>query len=248
MDFAIYPVFALIAAVYASVGFGGGSSYLAVLQLLGIPFLPLRATALLCNLTVVSGGTWLFFRRGHLPWGKVWPLVATSVPMAFVGGRLPIGAGLFYGLLGGALVAAAALMWFRSFHVRREIKMRQYPIGYASILGGAIGFLSGMVGIGGGIFLAPVLHLLRWDTPVRIAATASFFILVNSAAGLAGQLLRPDFYVDGWMAAGLMVAVFIGGQIGSRLGSGRLSPVWIRRTTAVLVFVVGWRVLGGWPF
>lgn len=248
MDYWLWPVFALVAAAYASVGFGGGSSYLALLQLAGLPFLPLRATALLCNLTVVSGGSWLYFRAGHLRPRRVGPLVLASVPMAYLGGWLPVAASTFYTLLGISLMTAAALMWYRP--ARPQIgpgTKAVHPI-ISMGLGGAIGLLSGVVGIGGGVFLAPVLHLLRWDTPVRIAATASLFILVNSAAGLAGQLANPELHLDGLRTLGLVLAVFIGGQIGSRLSTRCLSPRWIKRLTAVLIFFVGWRVLGGWPF
>ena len=248
MDGWVYPLFALIAALYASVGFGGGSSYLAVLQLVGMPYLPLRATALLCNLTVVSGGSWLYYRRGHLAWRKVLPLVGVSVPMAYLGGRLPLSADLFYVLLGGSLMAAAVLMLYRSLSPQEGGELRSYPAALPVLLGGSIGLLSGLVGIGGGIFLAPVLHLLRWDTPVRIAATASLFIGVNSLAGLLGQLANPALRIDWTTTGGLLLAVFVGGQLGSRIGSGRLSAVWISRGTAVLIFVVGWRILGGWPF
>ena len=250
MDIWLYPAFGLIAAAYASVGFGGGSSYLALLQLAGMPFLPLRATALLCNLTVVSGGSWLYLRRGHLRCRKVLPLVLTSVPMAYLGGRLPVEAAVFYPLLGASLTVAALLMWRRPPTTERPAGSTVRNLGTWSgpLLGGAIGLLSGVVGIGGGVFLAPVLHLLRWDTPVRIAATASVFILVNSVAGLAGQLARPGLEIDWSGTLGLLLAVFIGGQLGSRLGTGVLSPTWIKRGTAVLIFAVGWRVLGWWPF
>ncbi|WBX77771.1 sulfite exporter TauE/SafE family protein [Tenacibaculum ovolyticum] len=109
--------------------------------------------------------------------------------------------------------------------------------------GGFIGFISGMVGIGGGIFLAPLLHLIHWDTPSKIAATASFFILVNSIAGLIGQYTNPDFFIDWNLTSVLLITVFIGGQIGSRLSNKLLKPIQLKKATAILIAFVSIRIL-----
>lgn len=235
-----------IAVLYSSVGFGGGSSYLAILALYGIDYRLLRATALLCNIVVVMGGTYIFYKKGYLKWQKILPLVLVSVPMAYIGGSLRITQHTFFILLGFALILAALLMLFQSFKsietVNNDSENSINPTFNAG-LGGSIGFVSGMIGIGGGIFLAPVLHLLKWDGAKTIAATASFFILVNSISGLAGQMSHPDFHLN-WKFSGLlMFAVFVGGQIGSRLGAAWFSPTWVRRMTAVLILFVGVRIL-----
>lgn len=236
-----------IAVLYSSVGFGGGSSYLAILALYGIEYRLLRATALLCNITVVSGGTYIFYKKGYLKWRKMLPLVLVSVPMAYIGGSLRITQTTFFILLSFALIFAAFLMLIQSFKTN-EVEKKSTNNSSSNMLfnagiGGSIGFLSGMVGIGGGIFLAPVLHLLKWDGAKTIAATASFFILVNSISGLLGQMTHPDFHLNWQFAGMLMVAVFVGGQVGSRLGAVWFSPNWVRRMTAVLILFVGLRIL-----
>ena len=233
-----------IALLYASVGFGGGSSYLAVLALYGIDFRLLRATALLCNLVVVSGGSYVFQRSGHIKWRKMLPLILAGIPMAFLGGTLRLSAGLFFVILGIALVAAAALLLWQSLSRRpSDQEVRESPLLVHLLLGGGIGFLSGLVGIGGGIFLAPVLNLLRWDQPKTIAATASLYILLNSLAGLFGQLTHPDFDPDWTFSGLLMLAVLAGGQIGSRIGAHMLPLRGVRFGTAALVLFVGTRIL-----
>ncbi len=234
--------FFLIAMIYASAGFGGGSSYLAILALYELPFTAIRATALLCNIAVVSNSVWLYAYKGLVPWRKALPLVGASVPMAFVGGMWPLQARTFYLLLGLALAAAALLMVWKALHPN-ESQLSKLPTWGSPLLGASIGLLSGMVGIGGGIFLAPVLHLTGWDTPKRIAATAAFFILVNSLAGFVGQILHPEFEVRLWFTIWLVAAVVAGGQIGTRLTIYRLSPRAVRGITAVLILTISIRLV-----
>lgn len=245
----IVILFFAIAILYSSVGFGGGSSYLAILALTGFAFTQIRATALLCNIVVVTGSTIIFAQQGFYNWKKVLPLALLSVPLAFLGGYLKISQSLFFILLGLTLIIAATLMWLSKFISEKSKKNTSKP----SLLkdasyGGIIGFISGMVGIGGGIFLAPLLHLTNWDTPKKIAATASFFILVNSVAGLLGQVQNPDFSIEWNFTAMLLIVVFIGGQIGSRLSAYRISPFALKRTTAVLIAFVGLRILWKYLF
>jgi len=237
--------FFTIAVLYSSVGFGGGSSYLAILALYGFEYHLLRATALLCNITVVAFGSYIFFRYKHFKWKKIFPLVIISIPLAYLGGSLQITETTFFIVLGIALVAAAILMVFQPpKSYKPEPKQEGKPkLLINSSLGGGIGFISGMVGIGGGIFLAPVLHLLRWDTPKTIAATASFFILVNSVSGFIGQMSNPEFNIDWQLAGLLMLSVFAGGQIGSHLGAIRFRPGVVKTMTAILVAFVGIRIL-----
>ncbi len=237
--------FAIIAFVYSSVGFGGGSSYLAVLALYPLPFKEIRLIALLCNMIVVSGGVYIYCRHGQTDWKKVAPLVGLSIPLAYLGAVVKLSEETFFIILGLSLLAAAVLLWLKTNPIRvTEVRQAQKhdPVKNGAI-GGAIGFLSGMVGIGGGIFLAPVLNLMRWDLPQKIAATASVFILVNSLAGLLGQWMTVSpGQMNYAMILYLCVAVFLGGQLGSRL-SVKFNPMVVRRLTALLVFVAGTEVL-----
>ncbi|MCJ8165052.1 sulfite exporter TauE/SafE family protein [Pontibacter sp. E15-1] len=237
--------FFVIAFIYASVGFGGGSSYLAILALYALPFKELRLIALLCNIVVVTGGTILFVRNHHVNWRKILPLVIFSVPMAFLGATLRIEQRTFFILLGCSLLVAAVLLWSRKRHTDIPAAGAPDRATYAKdgFLGGGIGFLSGMLGIGGGIFLSPLLNLIRWDNPRKIAATASVFILVNSISGIAGQLLQLPPGINFTRILLLCGAVFAGGQLGSRLAILKLDPYMIRRMTAVLIFVAGIEVL-----
>ncbi|MCX2740947.1 sulfite exporter TauE/SafE family protein [Pontibacter anaerobius] len=237
--------FFVIAFVYASVGFGGGSSYLAVLALYPLAFQEVRLIALLCNVVVVTSGTILFIRHRQVNWQKIIPLVLLSVPMAFLGASLRLEQDTFFVLLGCSLLAAAFLLWTQKLSANVALEEVSGKNNYTrdGFLGGSLGLLSGMVGIGGGIFLSPLLNLIRWDTSKRIAATASFFILVNSVAGIAGQLTHLPASVDFTRILLLGIAVLAGGQIGSRIAIARFNPRVIRRTTAVLIFMAGLEVL-----
>ncbi|MGR3811216.1 sulfite exporter TauE/SafE family protein [Jiulongibacter sp. NS-SX5] len=232
-----------IAVLYSSVGFGGGSSYLAILTLFGIDFITLRAISLLCNITVVSNGTFQFFKKGFLKLKKVMPLALFSIPFAYLGGRIPIEEEVFFIVLGTALVAAAILMWIQKSLQATEINLKTDSWWFNGLVGGSIGFLSGLVGIGGGIFLSPLLYLLKWDEAKVISATASFFILVNSISGLAGQMSSVGFELDWQLALTLMITVGIGGFIGTYMGTKRFNSITVRKATAVLVFYVGIRIL-----
>lgn len=244
---ALALLFLVTAALYAAVGFGGGSTYNALLVLADTDYRVLPSIALLCNLIVVTGGVLQYRRSGDLDWRFALPFVALSIPMAWLGGRVPIDQEAFVLLLGLSLLAAGMAMWLQP---TQPSSSRPEPTKLISAfgvpIGGAIGFLSGMVGIGGGIFLAPALHLLRLAEPKRIAATSSLFIMVNSIAGLVGQTMKQgttahlDRLTDYlW----LFLAVLIGGQIGSRLSAKALSGRVVKRLTAVLVLYVSGRLL-----
>jgi uncharacterized membrane protein YfcA len=231
-------LFFVIATVYSSAGFGGGSSYLAVLSLFPMAFEDMRMTALICNIVVVGTSVFLFNKHQYLDWKKTLPLITLSIPLAFLGGRLLIAERLFFILLAISLMlAAAAMLLNRKSSV---LKIPQY--GNAAI-GGSIGFLSGVVGIGGGIFLSPLLHLSRWGKPKAIAATSAIFILVNSVAGLLGQWMTYGINLNTNKVLVLILAVFLGGQIGVRWTIHQLDPITIRRITAIVVLIVSLRLL-----
>ncbi|HEV7620542.1 MAG TPA: sulfite exporter TauE/SafE family protein [Flavisolibacter sp.] len=236
--------FFIISFVYASVGFGGGSSYLAVLALYALPFQEMRLIALICNIIVVTGGTIIFIRHHQVNWRKILPVALVSVPLAFFGARVKISQDSFFILLGCSLIIAGVLLWIKT-NSRTTIQTSNGKQNYIrdGLLGGAIGFLSGMVGIGGGIFLSPILNLLKWDTPKRIAATASVFILVNSIAGITGQLSKLTGNINYFQVFILCFAVFVGGQAGSRMGAVKFDQLIVRRITGALVFIAGIEVL-----
>ena len=230
-------LFFTISVIYSSAGFGGGSSYLAVLSLFSLEFTSIRLIALICNITVVSNSVFLFWKNGLLNFYKVWPLVILSIPLAYLGGLILINQKIFYAILTISLLLAALSMFFSSTKQLSEIN----EIATAGI-GGGIGFLSGIVGIGGGIFLSPLLHLSRWASPKTIAASTAFFILVNSIAGIIGQVSTNGCIVEGKHIFILILAVLIGSQIGSRITINLLDSKTVKRVSAILIFLVAVRL------
>lgn len=232
------------ALLYASVGFGGGSTYNALLALSGVDYRVLPLIALACNIVVVAGSTVRFARAGITPWRGALMLTAIAAPAAFLGGLTPIGESAFLTILGASLVLTALTLLLP---VSSGEDVTTSFARFAPVVAAPLGYLAGLVGIGGGIFLAPLLHLTRWNSARAVAATASLFILVNSAFGLAGQMLKgggPERFaaaVD--FGLPLIVAVAIGGQIGSLLALKFLPQKWIRWGTAALTLWVGMRLL-----
>jgi uncharacterized membrane protein YfcA len=238
--------FLVTALLYASVGFGGGSTYSALLALSGLDYRLLPLISLACNIIVVSGSSIRFARAGLTPWRKALVIVALGAPASFFGGLTPIKEETFLALLGAGLVLTALTMLIPVRKGGEETGARAARL--MPLAAAPLGYFAGLVGIGGGIFLAPLLHLARWHAARGIAATASLFILVNSLFGLAGQMVKNGPGLLGAaIGAGLplLVAVVIGGQIGSLMAARILPPQWIRWLTALLVLVVGVRLLVG---
>ena len=235
--------FFVVATLYSAVGFGGGSSYLAILTLVLTSFFAIRTTALLCNLTVVTGSCYLYYKNGHLSLKKFLPFVITSIPMAFLGASFRLKEQVFFILLALALIVSAIALIYQTVSLHSNFNVKKYPPYMSYLLGAGIGFLSGLVGIGGGIFLAPVLNHMKWDKPIVIASLASFFILVNSVSGIGGLLTSNSFELFWPEILALLFAVLLGGQLGVRLSIGKLSAKRIRMLTGILVLFVGIRVL-----
>jgi uncharacterized protein len=235
-------LFTLVALIYASVGFGGGSTYTALLGLWGVDYKLIPVISLLCNIIVVSGGTVRFVRAGLIEWRGILPLLLVSAPLAFLGGLVPLKQSLFLLILGSALLLSCIALIVQP----ENWKPRKLPQSALLGLSGAVGLLAGLSGIGGGIFMAPVLHLIRWSDAKRIAAFASVYILINSITGVAGQLLKngPQAMVEplsGYWP--LLLAVLAGGQLGGMLGLKYFTPRVLRIMTALLVGYVAIRLL-----
>lgn len=227
-------LFFSVAVIYASVGFGGGSTYTALLALWGADYRIVPVISLLCNITVVSGGVIRFLRAGLYDWRAVLPLIAVSAPLAFIGGQMPIKEAAFYIILGAALFLSSAAL----FVPVERLAVKKLPRPAILLVSAAAGLLAGFSGIGGGIFMAPLLHLARWSDARRIAAFASLYILVNSVAGIAGQIYKSgaaSFSEPVTTYWPLMLAVFAGGQIGGILGLRILPQQYLRWITAIVV-------------
>jgi len=243
----LIALFFLTAALYASVGFGGGSTYNALLVLSGADYRIYPLIALACNIAVVSGNSYRFNKAGLVEWRKILPFVALSIPFALIGGLLDLSETAFIGLLGISLLFAGSSLLLE----RKDAESRpRKDIGWLGyLIGGAIGLLSGMVGIGGGIFLAPILHKINWGGAKTIAAASSVFILVNSLAGMTGQFVKLSsqnllqLAQPYWL---LIPAVLVGGWIGNTAGIKKLSPLLVRRLTAILILYVAVRLM--WKF
>ncbi len=238
--------FFCIALFYSMVGFGGGSSYLAILALAGISYEYIPAQALICNIVVAGVGFWHFYRAGHFRFKMVLPWVILSIPMAYLGGRIQLNETLFCALLGISLLVVGIYLVYgtrqlggSSSEMTYGTRSRKWLVSLA--LGAGLGFLAGIVGIGGGIFLSPLLLCLGWANSKEAASTASFFILVNSISGLMGHMHKGGIVLEYILP--LALVVFIGGQIGSRLGAYHLSKRFLRNGLAVLVFYVAARLI-----
>ena len=239
--------FFLTALVYSSVGFGGGSTYLALLALFNFPYLLMPQVSLICNLIVVSGGVYHHIKTKHFSLRPVFPFIITSIPFAYWGGSILISKRLFLFLLAFSLaMAGTRLLFIKNPPKEKNLPSWKKTVGIGLPAGALLGFISGMVGIGGGIFLVPVLYFLRWGTGHQIAASASFFILVNSLAGLLGHWSKGLFLHGNEWILPLVLAVFIGGQIGSRLSVSKIALYNLQRVTALLILSVSARIF--WMF
>jgi uncharacterized membrane protein YfcA len=227
-------LFFLVAVVYSTVGFAGGSSYLALLVVCGFTYSFIPPLALVCNIVVASCAFWYFFRCGHFRFKTILPFIMLSIPMAYWGGRIFLPKKIFCLLLSFSLFVAALRLLAPKISESKvrtvSLKMR-WTVGLP--LGATLGFLSGLIGIGGGIFLSPILLFLRWVSVKEAAACASFFILVNSISGLAGQI-HKGFSLS-VLAMPLVIGVFLGGQLGARLGSQWLPKKYLIKILALLL-------------
>jgi uncharacterized membrane protein YfcA len=234
-----YIALFVIAFLYASVGHGGASGYLALMAIYGISPDVMKPTALMLNLFVSIISFIQFYRGGHFRINLFWPLAIGSVPFAFLGGLLHMDASIYKFILGILLVIAVIRFLFFSNIQAGETKKPQ--IIPALLIGAAIGFLSGLIGIGGGIILSPILLLLRWSTMKQTAAISALFIFVNSLSGLMGQLLKGiNFSADMFM---YVVVAFAGGLLGAYAGSLKIKAAALKNVLALVLLVAAYKLL-----
>jgi uncharacterized membrane protein YfcA len=237
---AFLALIAAAAVLYSSVGHGGASAYLAVMALFGVPTAVMKPTALVMNLGVAGLGTFRFGAASLVPWRLLLPICAGSIPAAYLGGLVKLPTQSHRILLGVVLLFAAVRLAMR----QREHALRPRPSAvFLAGIGILFGFLAGVTGVGGGIFLSPVLILARWEEPRRTAGASAVFILVNSAAGLAGHLAAGGIVPPA--ALPLTAVALGGGLVGSWLGARRLVPITIRRVLAAVLVLAGAKLLLG---
>jgi uncharacterized membrane protein YfcA len=236
-------LFFLTATLYSSVGFGGGSTYLALLLIWDIPYLIFPVIALFCNIIVVSGNCFNYIKAGNVNFKILTPYLVSSVPLAFIGGSLSINKSFFEILLFLVLTLAGSLLLlkFKSFDEKIEV-YKKIPKIMSILIGGSIGFISGIVGIGGGIFLSPILLLFRVDRAKNITTAASLFILINSISGLAGQFTKPSVINEVYSYWPLFLLVLLGGQLGNFLNLKIFPARLLALVTAGLVIFVAIRM------
>ena len=232
-------LFLLTATLYSSVGFGGGSTYLALLLIWDVPYLIFPVIALFCNIIVVSGNCINYIKAGNINLKILTPYLISSVPLAFIGGSISINKNFFEILLFIILALAGImlLLKFKSFDKKIEA-YNKIPKIVAILIGGTIGFISGVVGIGGGIFLSPILLLVRVDSAKNVATAASLFILINSISGLTGQFTKASVINEVYSYWPLFLFVLLGGLLGNYLNL-KIFPTRILAlvTSALVIFV-----------
>ena len=236
-------LFFVTAILYSSVGFGGGSTYLALLLIWGVPYTIFPVIALSCNIIVVSGNCFNYIRAGNLNLKLLIPYLIGSIPLSFIGGSLNIEKQIFEILLFFVLLIAGCLLLinFNSYDDKNK-SYKNIPYFISITIGAILGFVSGIVGIGGGIFLSPILYLLKVARPKHIVTVASLFILINSIFGIAGQLTKEIYFEEIYPYFYLLIAVLIGGQIGNYLNLKIFPTRILALITSILVIFVAIRV------
>jgi uncharacterized membrane protein YfcA len=230
----------VVALLYSTVGHAGASGYLAAMALFGTPPNVMKPTALTLNILVALIGTIRFYRAGFFSWRTFWPFAVASIPLAFLGGSLTLPDSIYKSIVGVVLLYSAARLFFGAGIVKDE-NVKQPPIGIALIAGAAIGLLSGLTGVGGGIFLSPVLLLMHWAGTKETSGVSAAFILVNSVAGLLGHFSSISLVAEGityWAPAAL-----IGGWIGTELGTRVLPIAGIRRWLSAVLLLAGLKLV-----
>ena len=236
-------LFFITAILYSSVGFGGGSTYLALLLIWNIPYYIFPVIALFCNIIVVSGNSFNYVRKGNYDLNLLYPFLIGSVPFAYLGGSLEVDKNFFEKLLFIVLFVAGVLLLVNNkSYEEKNILIKKISIYKSLLIGSILGFISGIVGIGGGIFLSPILFLLKAAKPKVIVTTASLFILINSVSGIIGQFTKKIVMSEVISFWPLLISVFIGGLLGNYLNIKLLSSRVLAIITSLLVIFVATRM------
>ncbi|MBI1803274.1 MAG: sulfite exporter TauE/SafE family protein [Ignavibacteriae bacterium] len=237
----ICGLFFLVALLYSSVGHGGASGYLAVMSLFAMTPKEMASTALILNILVAGISLIAYIRAGHFSFRLSLPFLILSIPLAFIGGMSHVSTTIYVVLLTIALVAAAVRLIVQ-FEQLSGLKNYSAPAPIAAVpVGGAIGFISGVVGVGGGIFLSPLMLLLRWADPKKTAATSAFFIVANSCAGIAGRISQGNFSAT--TSLPFLIAAVVGGLLGARWGATRFSNLTLRRLLGLALMIAAVKLL-----
>jgi len=237
--FFFYVLLFIVAFLYASVGHGGASGYLALMAIFAVSPAVMKPTALLLNLFVSSTSFIQFYRGGYFRWKIFWPFSVSSIPLSFIGGMMTIESFIYKKILGVLLLIPVIRFFFFKDTDPKDFRSSNIPL--SLIIGGGIGLLSGMIGIGGGIILSPVLLLLKWTDQKQTAAISASFIFVNSVAGLSGQLIK-GFEFNSYMLAYVGVA-FAGGICGAYFGSLKFSQNVLKNILACVLALAAYKLL-----
>lgn len=225
-------------------GHGGASGYLALLSFYGFPHEQMAASALCLNLLVAGMAFWAYQRAKHFSWEFTRPFILISIPAAFLGGMIKIPQSMYALLLACVLLWAATRLFLDSYWGKKEAgDIQNPPFLGALFMGGMIGLLSGIVGVGGGIFLSPMLLFFHWATAKRTSATSAFFIFVNSFAGLMGRMANQSLAVSfSAPLTAMIIAAFLGGLLGSRMGANHFTHDWLKRILAVVLLIASFKL------
>lgn len=231
----IAVLFFFVALIYSSVGLGGGSAYTAIMAIFDVNYVLIPTTSLMLNVAVTSVGAANFWRGGHVNWRLIAPFLISSIPMAYLGGSIYLSKQIFYVLLLITLITLAVrIYFFDSLRISLKLKSGQKVV-FSVALGGLLGFIAGAVGIGGGVYLVPLIVMFGFGSEKEAAATGSIFIWVNSLSGLLSRMQRGAFDVG--MILPLLAAVVVGGYLGSYMGSFRFSPRVVQKVMGIVIVV-----------
>jgi uncharacterized membrane protein YfcA len=238
-DILFYLLLVLVAFLYSSVGHGGASGYLALMAFFSFSPSIMRPTALMLNVFVSAVAFIQYYRGGYFRWSLFWPFALASIPAAFIGGFIVMDAGLYKKILGILLLFPAIRLI--GFNFRSEVSVKELNLPSALVTGAIIGLISGMIGIGGGIILSPVILLLHWATMKQTAAISALFIFVNSLAGLSAVFLN-DFQFQSDMAI-MIVLAFAGGLMGSYFGAKKFENLSLKRILSIVLIIASIKLI-----